>query len=213
MQVNEATCPPTLTMPVAVANREFGLNERAWSNPIMEPGWLTPRPAPKPPRSHSGAGPRHSRTALQTAAVAPTTDNAIHERARGNLPTSWPSTGPQQMNDSVRIDSRAPAVAASSRCATTRKGKPHSRANAIAGNCVAKCVHRPSRVPGSDQVRLNERPSARTDDAGWTGRSGGSRSRSRATAADRRPAAAATRNDVDQPPVRSRNTIDTAEAI
>ncbi len=44
-----------------------------------------------------------------------------------------------------------PAVVRGSPCASIRNGIPHSSRNTIAGNCVVKCTHRPSRVPGSLQ--------------------------------------------------------------
>ncbi len=55
------------------------------------------------------------------------------------------------MLDSTTSVSSSPAAARDSPCASTRNGMPHSRRNTIAGNCVVKCTHIPSRVPGSRQ--------------------------------------------------------------
>ena len=55
------------------------------------------------------------------------------------------------MLDRTTRVSSSPAAARPRPCASTRKGSPHSSRKTIAGNCVVKCTHMPSRVPGSRQ--------------------------------------------------------------
>lgn len=66
-------------------------------------------------------------------------------------PMTWPKSIPKTMLAITTSVSIVPAASRDMPWASTRYGRPHSSRNTMPENCVVKCTHIPSRVPGSRQ--------------------------------------------------------------
>src|SRR3954447_6932950 len=162
MVSNEATKPPTLTMPLACPSRDTGANVRATSKPIIDPGPPRPVVTTSVQSSHIGASPGHNRVTVQAVIIDATMPRTIDDRRHGGLAMEPPISGPATMKTPTSSVSR-PAASASERCsACTKNGNPHSSPITFAANCKVKCDHSPSRVPGSCHASRRSRPTVRT---------------------------------------------------
>ncbi|MDI2022123.1 hypothetical protein PJL18_02652 [Paenarthrobacter nicotinovorans] len=178
--------PPTLTIPVAVPIRCEGLNVRAKSKPIMEPGPPMASTTTKRTRSQSGARSGRRSTAAHAMAVAVVIKRTIADLRMGCLETNRPSPGPATMAVATKSAIRADTVPASSPWAESRNGYPQVIAKRLPLNCTVKWLHRPSLVPGCFQALDRETPVARSPWAealaGWPGGASRNRQRTRTTA-------------------------------
>src|SRR5664280_696743 len=138
MVTNEATKPPTLTMPVAVPSRLAGLNVRAKSKPIIDPGPPQASARTRTTITHQGQCPGQASTSVQAATFRPTTVSTSHDRRSGCRWTSTPTIGPVAIPTSTNRVNIALAVAGLSPSPATMNGNPQVRANTVPGNWVVK---------------------------------------------------------------------------
>ena len=103
----------------------------------------------------NGARPGHTRTTVHAMTVAPTITSTGTERRNGQRAITWPTATFATIEPATNRVRSKPASVGLRRSPTTRKGYPQSSAKTVPENCVTKCVHRPSRVPGSRHARAS----------------------------------------------------------
>ena len=97
-------------IPLALASRSAGFEVRPRSKPIIDAGPPTPVTTTSTTSSHSGAGPGHASTAVQTSTIDHTITSTTVERCHGWRLISQPSTGPLTMTATIISVSSSPAV-------------------------------------------------------------------------------------------------------